>query len=142
MHVIRNVSSNHLWQYNVRSTYQLAEVCIYGERLNGCVVSAKYLNYGSHDLVLQRTMFGSAVPKPSKMLVTRWSTDPYSLGAYSYTGIGVVAEDFDGLAVPVAGRIFFAGEHTLFDYHATVHGAYLSGTAAADKVVALCCNLE
>jgi monoamine oxidase len=88
-----------------------------------------------------RTMYGSEVPEPSNMLVTRWSTDPHSLGAYSYTGTGVVPADFDDLAEPVAGRVFFAGEHTRFDYHGTLHGAYLSGIDAADKVAAMCCNV-
>ena len=38
------------------------------------------------------------------------------------------------IALHVAGMLAFAGEHTIFDYHATVHGAYLSGVEAADAI--------
>ena len=69
--------------------------------------------------------------------MTRWSTDPRSLGAYSYTGVGLTPEDFDGFTEPVASRLFFAGEHAAFEYHGTVHGAYLSGQDAAEKIIAL-----
>ncbi|MBT4428644.1 MAG: amine oxidase, partial [Rhodospirillaceae bacterium] len=42
---------------------------------------------------------------------------------------------FDDLAEPVAGRIFLCGEHTMFDYAGTTHGAYLSGLRAAEFVI-------
>lgn len=31
---------------------------------------------------------GQVIVRPSKMLRTRWSTDPFSLGAYSYWAVG------------------------------------------------------
>lgn len=34
-------------------------------------------------------------------------------------------------------RLFFAGEHTIRDYPATVHGAMLSGLREAERVVSL-----
>ncbi|MFT6694995.1 MAG: monoamine oxidase [Paracoccaceae bacterium] len=81
-----------------------------------------------------RTMFGQDVPEPQTHLATRWSRDKFSKGAYSYSKLGVKPADFDNLAKPVEDVIVFAGEHTLFKYHATVHGAYLSGLRAA-KIV-------
>ncbi len=80
------------------------------------------------------TMFGSSIPDPTSILVTRWSTNPFSYGAYSYTGVGNTPTDFNNLAGPVDDRLFFAGEHTIFDYHGTVHGAYLSGIEAAGAI--------
>jgi monoamine oxidase len=79
-----------------------------------------------------RAMFGASSPAPVDMKVSRWSRDPFSLGAYSYAKTGVRRRDFDRLAAPVDGRLFLAGEHTMFDYHGTVHGAYLSGVRAAE----------
>ena len=38
------------------------------------------------------------------------------------------------MAQPVEDRLFFAGEHTIFKYHATLHGAYLSGIHAAELI--------
>ncbi len=44
------------------------------------------------DLVISRvTAFalkGRSVPRPTKVTRTRWSQDPYSLGAYSYWSVG------------------------------------------------------
>ena len=74
------------------------------------------------------------VVEPEEMIVTRWSRDPYTLGAYSYTGVGVRARDFDRMRQPVGGRLFFAGEHTTFEYHGTTHGAYLTGVEAAELI--------
>jgi monoamine oxidase len=81
-----------------------------------------------------RTMFGANAPEPHQSLVTRWSADPYAFGAYSFTGTGVEPEDFDNLAGPVGERLYFAGEHVTFAYHGTVHGAQLSGIAAAKAI--------
>ncbi|MTI06924.1 FAD-dependent oxidoreductase [Roseibium denhamense] len=81
-----------------------------------------------------RAMFGQNTPEPIGHLATRWSEDPHTLGAYSYTAVGNTPADFDRFATPVANTILFAGEHTTFDFHGTVHGAYLSGLAAADRV--------
>ena len=77
-----------------------------------------------------RTMFPGA-SNPVGHLATRWSRDPNTLGAYSYSSVGVQPADFDGLAEPIAKTVLLAGEHTTFEYHATVHGAYDSGLRAA-----------
>lgn len=81
-----------------------------------------------------RTMFGDDAPEPSGYLATRWSQDPNSRGAYSYTAVGSTPEHFDNLAIPIAGTVLLAGEHTGFAYHATVHGAYMSGLKAAQII--------
>jgi monoamine oxidase len=84
--------------------------------------------------VLKR-MFGKNIPQPNAILVSRWSKDPFTMGAYSFTGVGVTPKDFNQLAIPVNQRLFLVGEHTTFDYHGTVHGAYLSGITAAEKII-------
>jgi monoamine oxidase len=81
-----------------------------------------------------RTMFGAEVPEPSAHLATRWSKNPNSRGAYSYSAVGSQPKHFDDLAAPVADTILLAGEHTNFEYHATVHGAYQSGLNAAQII--------
>lgn len=81
-----------------------------------------------------RTMFGSDLPAPVASVATRWSQDPWTLGAYSYTNVGTKPDDFEKLAKPIANTILLAGEHTNFDYHSTTHGAYLSGMAAAQII--------
>ena len=63
-------------------------------------------------------------------MVTRWQHDPYALGAYSYARPGRRAAR-GVLAEPIADRLYFAGEATYPDHYGTVHGAFLSGEAAA-----------
>lgn len=79
-------------------------------------------------------VFGPDIPTPTASLSTHWSTDPFSLGAYSYSGFGATPAHFDAFAKPVAEVLIFAGEHTDFAYHGTAHGALLSGRRAADQV--------
>ncbi|GHD56931.1 amine oxidase [Thalassobaculum fulvum] len=86
-------------------------------------------------LAVLRQAWGDAVGRPLRTLTTHWSTDPYALGAYSHPRPGNRAAQFDGLAEPVGGRLFLCGEHTRFDFHGTVHGAWLSGLDAAGRVV-------
>lgn len=46
------------------------------------------------------------------VVVTRWGSDPYALGSFSYTGVGANGEDYEELGKSVADRVFFAGEAT------------------------------
>lgn len=83
-----------------------------------------------------RNAFGNAIPDPVDHQITRWSSDPYASGSYSFVPAGAHPRLRDDLAGDVEGRIFFAGEATSRDYYATVHGAYLSGLRAARRVMA------
>lgn len=64
-----------------------------------------------------------------------WNTDPFSLGAYSYTGI----QDIDhirGLRRPYKNTIVFAGEATAEGTaQGTIHGALASGARAGRQVL-------
>ena len=82
-----------------------------------------------------RKIFGSSVPEPEAVMQTRWSSDPYSYGSYSYISVGAKTEYYDTLARPIDNRVFFAGEATHRRYPGTVHGAYLSGIREANLVV-------
>jgi monoamine oxidase len=83
-----------------------------------------------------RIMFGKKVPAPAGSIVTRWAADPFARGAYSFNAVRSDGAMRRALAEPVEGRLFFAGEATSADYFATTHGAYLSGLAAADAILA------
>jgi monoamine oxidase len=81
-----------------------------------------------------RKIFGSHVPEPVSVLQTRWKSDPWSLGAYSFDKLGATGTDRDQLAAPIDCRLFFAGEATHRTMYSTVHGAYLSGCRAAREI--------
>ncbi|HYN31598.1 MAG TPA: FAD-dependent oxidoreductase [Ilumatobacteraceae bacterium] len=74
------------------------------------------------------------VERPTNALITRWSTDPFSRGSYSYLASGSRPEDRDELRRDVAGRVFFAGEATSRAFPATVHGAVTEGRSAAERI--------
>ncbi|CAG2101503.1 unnamed protein product, partial [Medioppia subpectinata] len=116
-------------------------------------------NYQCH----LRSIFGTtAVPNPKDTVVTRWRGDPWSKGSYSFVATGSSGNDYDALSAPVAvqspqsvttsqssspsaatatagqtasiPRLFFAGEHTIRNYPATVHGALLSGLRESARI--------
>lgn len=66
---------------------------------------------------------------------TAWRRDPWARGSYSYARPGH-AGDRAILAAPVEGRVYFAGEATSPNFFSTVHGAWISGMAAAEAALA------
>lgn len=106
----------------------------------------------SRTLAVLKAIFGvDKVPEPLNYTVTRWGSDPWSHGSYSYVATGSSGEDYDIMAAPVdakgthyndvmrsgSPRLFFAGEHTMRNYPATVHGALLSGFREAARIAEL-----
>ena len=81
-----------------------------------------------------RGVYGQSVPYPVECAVTRWASDKFARGSYSFAGIDMKPDDYDVMARSV-GNLFFAGEHTTGTHPATVHGAYLSGLRAASEVL-------
>jgi len=82
-----------------------------------------------------RAMFGTSVTTPKRFVGTRWLGDPWSRGSYSLVPPGATMEAYDALSVPVADRVYLAGEHTHRKHPSTVHGALLSGRRAAAQVL-------
>tara|TARA_B100000674_G_scaffold456088_1_gene430421 strand:+ start:3643 stop:5091 length:1449 start_codon:yes stop_codon:yes gene_type:complete len=86
-------------------------------------------------LEVLRTVWEDDVTEPIEVLATHWATDPYTLGAYAFPQPGNSKSDFDGLGEPIADRLILAGEHTIFDYAGTTHGAYMTGLRAAEYII-------
>lgn len=84
-----------------------------------------------------RSVWRRDVGTPQAVLTTSWSQDPKFYGAYSYAQAGGSIAQFRAFEKPVLDRLFFAGEHTIFDYSGTTHGALISGRRAADDILKL-----
>ena len=82
-----------------------------------------------------RGIFGRRIPEPIDYLITRWASDPYAMGSYSFNALGSEPAMRDRLAESLGDRVFFAGEATSRNYFGTVRGAYLSGLRAAREVL-------
>ena len=51
------------------------------------------------------------VPAPAALVRTSWSTDPWTLGSYSFLGVGAEPGLRADLARPVEDVLYLAGEH-------------------------------
>lgn len=65
-------------------------------------------------------------------LVSRWGTDPSSLGCYSYDAVGKPHGLYERLRSPV-DNLFWAGEATSERFPGTVHGAFATGVMAGNE---------
>ena len=77
----------------------------------------------------------SSLPSVVDWRITRWGSDPWSKGSYSYIPAGSSPRLRLDLARPTDGRRFMAGEATESDFPATVNGAVRSGFRAAQEVL-------
>lgn len=82
-----------------------------------------------------RGTFGDQIPDPIDFQITRWASDPFAQGSYSFNPVGSHPKMRQQLAQPQGGKLYFAGEATQRDYFGTAHGAYLSGIRAADEIL-------
>jgi polyamine oxidase len=83
---------------------------------------------------LAAAMGRESMPAPSDYAVTRWASDPFALGSYSYPRVGTTLTGMRELGDPLGDRLLFAGEHTAGPFHQTVHGAVLSGLREAARL--------
>jgi len=102
-----------------------------------------------------RNMFPDTYEAPLTFHVTRWKSDPYSRGAYSFVKTGATQSDYLHMSYPVTGkksvddikgakcgkgyhpstRLYFAGEATNREDSYTVHGAYMSGRREGHRII-------
>jgi monoamine oxidase len=82
-------------------------------------------------------LFGAdAAAAVTNAVVHPWGTDRWALGSYSIALPGS-AGAHSLLAAPLDNKVFFAGEAVSELSYGTLHGAYLSGQAAASRVLEL-----
>ncbi len=81
-------------------------------------------------------LFGSSLRRALRPIAeSRWGADPHIRGAYSHARPGQAGARAT-LRQPVEDRIFFAGEACSAHAFSTCHGAYETGVAAAEAVLA------
>jgi monoamine oxidase len=87
-------------------------------------------------MAVMRKIHGVRATDPVGALVSRWQSDPFTVGSYSHMAIGSSLAHCDALAEPVMDRLFFAGEATERVHIGTVHGAFLSGIRESRRIAA------
>ncbi|UYV20422.1 FAD-dependent oxidoreductase [Halomonas qaidamensis] len=84
-----------------------------------------------------RTIFGADIPQPVDYQITRWASDSFTRGSYSYNALGSTTVMRDALANALNKQLFFAGEATDRDYFGTAHGAFLSGLRVSRDILSI-----
>ncbi|MFW5740520.1 MAG: flavin monoamine oxidase family protein, partial [Myxococcota bacterium] len=82
---------------------------------------------------LRSLLGGDALRAVVGVTCTSWRSDPLARGAYSASLPGS-GDQRAVLAQPLEHRLFFAGEACSSKHFSTVHGAYLSGCAVAERI--------
>jgi monoamine oxidase len=81
-------------------------------------------------------MFGNEARSViTKAVTSAWNTNPWTRGGYSSALPGKVPGRALLADQPLADQVFFAGEATSTLQHSSIHGAYLSGQDAAERVL-------
>lgn len=99
----------------------------------------KLSDAGMMDLAMEALVeaFGASIRgRVVRTLRTHWASDPFTLGGYSHARPGKAASRLM-FRDTVGDRIVLAGEHCSIPFYSTVHGAHLSGIAAAERALAL-----
>lgn len=82
-----------------------------------------------------RLIYGRDCPDPTGHQITRWASDDYARGSYSFAKVGSTPDMREHLAAAIDDRVYFAGEATDQTAPGTVHGAYGSGIRAAGEII-------
>lgn len=90
----------------------------------------------AYGMAALRRIFGPSVPDPVDAYFTRWLSDPWAQGSYSFTSIYTRPGDRTTYLAPVEERIYFCGEAGLERHYGTVHAALLTGAQAAEAIFA------
>ncbi|XP_074659036.1 spermine oxidase-like [Tubulanus polymorphus] len=89
--------------------------------------------------LIRRFTDRKSLPKLKTFHMSRWFTEPYVRGSYSYCMTHGTPDDADTYALPLPNKeepkLMFAGEATNRNYFSTVHGAHLSGIREAQRII-------
>ncbi|XP_033883051.3 peroxisomal N(1)-acetyl-spermine/spermidine oxidase-like isoform X1 [Acipenser ruthenus] len=90
-----------------------------------------------------RKFSGNPSITPKRILQSKWHSDPYTKGSYSYVAVGCSGSDIENIVQPLPLQetdtkplqVMFAGEATHSSFYSTTHGALLSGWREADRLI-------
>lgn len=134
--LVGSTTRRETMSYQIRPLGRPAIYCFFGGRFAAAMEregEGAMFAFAADELV--NLLGGDIRRRISPLAATGWLADPWSRGSYSY-GMPGHAGDRAVLAAPIDDRLFFAGEATSPNFFSTAHGAYGSGLAAADAVLA------
>lgn len=85
--------------------------------------------------LIRQFLRNPSIASPDQILVSRWCSDPYTRGSFSYQGTEVSQLTLVDLGAPLEeNRVMFAGEATVPWAYGTMHGARASGLREAERI--------
>ncbi|CAN8326511.1 unnamed protein product [Cochlearia groenlandica] len=124
--------------------------CLTGKKVKKDIAKSKSLG----PLVNGSMNDDEEVMEITKVLKTKWGSDPLFRGSYSYVAVGSSGDDLDAMAEPLPKmdmksdqvnghgeakvhelQVMFAGEATHRTHYSTTHGAYYSGLREANRLL-------
>jgi monoamine oxidase len=121
--------------YQLRPSGRPRIQCFFGGRFAEALEHEGFAAMAAHATDELVELLGADVRRRLKPLAASfWRRDEFARGSYSYALPGH-ADDRARLAEPVDDRLFFAGEACSLNFFSTAHGAYETGTAAADAAL-------
>eukprot|EP01060_Flectonema_neradi_P007012 TRINITY_DN14847_c0_g1_i1.p1 TRINITY_DN14847_c0_g1~~TRINITY_DN14847_c0_g1_i1.p1 ORF type:complete len:536 (+),score=99.16 TRINITY_DN14847_c0_g1_i1:34-1641(+) len=76
-------------------------------------------------------MFPNAVPPSHGVIMSDWADSVFSDGGLVHWTVDTTVQDAEVWTFDVARQLYWAGEHTIWQYYGNTHGAHLSGIRAA-----------
>jgi len=133
VHFLGTDRSSRTGSYAVRPAGQLALLAFFGGDLSAELEQRGELEIFARDEL--SGIFGSDfLQGMGRTVSSSWGLDPWSRGSYSAALPGK-ALSREQLNQTLNGRIFFAGEACSTDYFGTIHGAWYSAVAAAQRAL-------
>ncbi|CAF3236303.1 unnamed protein product [Rotaria sp. Silwood2] len=84
---------------------------------------------------LQKMFPNQSIPMPIESFVTRWKSNPFSNGSYSYISQYQTYEDMIYISKPIANKLLFSGEATAQEWYGYAHGALLSARREVTRLL-------
>ncbi|MDQ2641336.1 MAG: FAD-dependent oxidoreductase [Pseudomonadota bacterium] len=132
-HFLGSVTTSRTCSWTVRASDQPLLMAYFGGDLSWELEQQGALEEFAREEFAR--LFGAdALRELGPALATAWGSDPLSLGSYSAARPGHAGAR-EALAAPVSPRLHFAGEACAVHHYGTVHGAWLSGVAAASRLL-------
>ena len=132
-HCLVHVDRSRTVHFGIRSADQPLVMTYFGGDLSRELEAQGGLAEYARDALVQ--CFGHELSTRIRAtLVTGWDADPFAGGSYSAALPGCATQR-EVLATPVSPRLHFAGEACDVHHYGTLHGAWLSGTQAAERLI-------
>lgn len=144
--IIKDEASHSKWWTTIYSLAKVSDRCLLAWVSGKEAQMIEYMDEKDVGSIITeeilRKFFHPQFPYPETILVTKWSSDVYSRGSYTFITPKSSVRDIEMLSQPIytdpgqdKPSLLFAGESCHPSFFSTTHGAFLSGKKAASYLL-------